>query len=169
MTWALKHWPTASVDGFDIAINFGGMGSGIAGALGLKLARPARPVVCLTGYGCWAMHGNEILTAQQHGLPIAFVVVNNAAHGMVHWGHQLQYGRSPAAFRYQRPDLVALAGAYGIPALRVESPQAWAGLDLPGLLSGSGPVLIEVPDDAVATPPMADRVKFLTGSLQAPK
>jgi acetolactate synthase-1/2/3 large subunit len=167
MTWALKYWPTRAVDGFDIAINFGGMGSGIAGALGLKLARPARPVVCLTGDGCWAMHGNEILTAQQYGLPIAFVVVNNAAHGMVHWGHQLQYGRAPAQFRYARPDLVALTRAYGLQALSVESARDWASLDLPALLAGSGPVLIELPDDASATPPMADRVKFLTGPLNA--
>ncbi|MDB5098468.1 MAG: acetolactate synthase [Cyanobacteria bacterium RYN_339] len=166
MTWALKHWQTRAVDGFDIAINFGGMGSGIAGAIGLKLAQPARPVVCLTGDGCFAMHGSEILTAQQYGLPIAFVVVNNASHGMVHWGHQLQYGRAPSHFTYPRPDLEAVARAYGLPAIRVESPGAWADLDLPALLTGRGPVLIEVPDDSQATPPMADRVRFLTGPLK---
>jgi len=33
------------------------------------------------------------------------------------------------------------------------------------LLAGGGPVLIEVPDEATATPPMADRVRMLTGPL----
>ena len=66
------------------------MGSGIGSAIGSKLAEPDRPVVCITGDGCFFMHGMEILTAKEYNLPILFVVMNNARLGMVYHGHSLQ-------------------------------------------------------------------------------
>jgi benzoylformate decarboxylase len=55
----------------------GGIGQGIAGALGIAVAEPQRPVVCLTGDGS-AMYAIQALwTAAHMALPIVFVVLAN--------------------------------------------------------------------------------------------
>ena len=77
------------------------MGSGIGSAIGSKLAEPERPVVCITGDGCFFMHGMEILTAKEKGLPILFVVMNNARLGMVYHGHSLQFKRTHSSFEQE--------------------------------------------------------------------
>jgi acetolactate synthase-1/2/3 large subunit len=112
MTWAVRYWRSPRPDSFDITINYGGMGSGIANALGAYLA-DRRPTVCLTGDGCFAMHGAEVMTGVQYGLPILFVVVNNGGYGMVRWGHQLQFDRTLADFDYPAPDIAMMAAGMG--------------------------------------------------------
>ena len=58
----------------------GGIGQGIAGALGVKLAIPDRPMVCLSGDGS-AMYSIQALwTAAHHRLPIVFVILANAEY-----------------------------------------------------------------------------------------
>jgi len=55
----------------------GGIGQGIAGALGVKIAHPDRPVVALSGDGS-AMYSIQALwTAAHHDLGILFVILSN--------------------------------------------------------------------------------------------
>lgn len=164
MTWALRHWTVKDKSGFDININYGGMGSGISSVIGAQLAQPRRPIVCLTGDGCVAMHGFEIHTAAQYGLPILFVVVNNRQYGMVQWGHELQYQRAPQDFRYPPLDISLLAAGMGVPTERVSTIDDWRKIDFDALFARGGPTVIELMDDGTSTPPMADRVAFLKGN-----
>jgi benzoylformate decarboxylase len=55
----------------------GGIGQGVAGALGVKVAHPNRPVVALSGDGS-AMYSIQALwTAAHHDLDILFVIISN--------------------------------------------------------------------------------------------
>jgi benzoylformate decarboxylase len=55
----------------------GGIGQGVAGALGVKVAHPDRPVVALSGDGS-AMYSIQALwTAAHHHLDILFVILSN--------------------------------------------------------------------------------------------
>ena len=81
MAYVIHNMKVLDYSTFDINVHFGAMGSGIASAIGLKLAKPERPVVSITGDGCFFMHGMEILTAKEYNLPILFVVMNNARLG----------------------------------------------------------------------------------------
>ncbi|MGI9475727.1 MAG: thiamine pyrophosphate-dependent enzyme, partial [Hyphomicrobiaceae bacterium] len=55
----------------------GGIGQGIAGALGIAVAEPQRPVVCLSGDGS-AMYAIQALWSAAHvDLPIVFVILAN--------------------------------------------------------------------------------------------
>jgi benzoylformate decarboxylase len=55
----------------------GGIGQGIAGALGVSVGKPGRPVVCISGDGS-AMYAIQALwTAAHTGLPIVFVILAN--------------------------------------------------------------------------------------------
>ena len=55
----------------------GGIGQGLAGALGVAVAQPHRPIVALSGDGS-AMYSIQALwTAAHHGLDIVFVILSN--------------------------------------------------------------------------------------------
>jgi acetolactate synthase I/II/III large subunit len=162
MTWALRYWRSPRPDSFDITINYGGMGSGIANAVGAYLA-DRRPTVCLTGDGCFAMHGAEVMTAVQYGLPILFVVVNNGGYGMVRWGHRLQFDRALADFDYPAPDIAMMAAGMGARSRLVRDPGEWDPGWVACALAGKGPVVAEVAVPRTDMPPMQDRVNTLRG------
>ncbi|MBB6634110.1 thiamine pyrophosphate-binding protein [Cohnella thailandensis] len=162
MSYAIHHMKVLEPDSYSINVHFGAMGSGIGSAIGSCLAEPERPVVCLTGDGCFFMHGMEILTAKEYGLPILFVVVNNARLGMVYHGHSLQFKRTHPSFEQEEIDISAMAAAMGIPSYRASE---LGDLDSPAidrLLGTKGPALLEIALKDNNTPPMGDRVKFLS-------
>ncbi|KHE72794.1 thiamine pyrophosphate-binding protein [Halobacillus sp. BBL2006] len=162
MAYVIHHMNVISDDSFDINVHFGAMGSGIGSAIGAKLADPGRPVVSLTGDGCFFMHGMEILTAKEYQIPVLFVVMNNARLGMVHHGHALQYKRAHARFGQEPVDISQMAASLGVPSARVETLEDLNAETLEQLQSTNGPAVLEVSlvDDNV--PPMGDRVKFLS-------
>ncbi|MDI3256939.1 MAG: thiamine pyrophosphate-binding protein [Kyrpidia sp.] len=162
MSYVIHHMRVLDFDSYDINVHFGPMGIAIGSALGYALADPTRPVVCITGDGCFFMHGMEVLTAKEYRLPILFVVMNNARLGMVHHGHLLQYHRAHARFQQAPVDIAGLARHMGVPSVRVERFQDLMDGRLDGLMQAEGPAVVDVAliDDQV--PPMGDRVKFLS-------
>ncbi|MDR9853583.1 thiamine pyrophosphate-binding protein [Paenibacillus sp. VCA1] len=162
MSYVIHYMNVLDYNTFDINVHFGAMGSGIGSAIGSKFANPDRPVVCITGDGCFFMHGMEILTAKEYRLPILFVVMNNARLGMVYHGHELQYKRSHASFAQKEISIAAMAAAMDIPSYRVEDLGDLNEEALSGLLNAGGPAVLEVALVDNNTPPMGDRVKFLS-------
>ncbi|RXZ79663.1 thiamine pyrophosphate-binding protein [Paenibacillaceae bacterium] len=163
MSYVIRYMKVYDEGTFDINVHFGAMGSAIGAAIGAKLAEPERPVVCLTGDGCFFMHGMEVLTAKEYELPILFVVMNNARLGMVYHGHTLQYKRSHARFEQQAVNISAMAQAMGIPSYRVEALEDIDSDELASLFRNlSGPAVLEVSLVDNNVPPMGDRVKFLS-------
>ncbi|RIV24403.1 thiamine pyrophosphate-binding protein [Alicyclobacillaceae bacterium I2511] len=162
MSYVIHYMQVFNRKSFEINVHFGPMGVAIGSALGLKLADSNSPVVCITGDGCFFMHGLEILTAKEHHLPILFVVFNNARLGMVYHGHMLQYGRSHQSFEQTAVNLAQMGLAMGIPTLRVENIQDLTLISLQNLLQEEGPALLEIALVDNNIPPMGDRVKFLS-------
>ncbi|HWO55468.1 MAG TPA: thiamine pyrophosphate-binding protein [Paenibacillus cookii] len=162
MSYVIHYMNVLDYNTFDINVHFGAMGSGIGSAIGSKFADPDRPVVCITGDGCFFMHGMEILTAKEYNLPILFVIMNNARLGMVYHGHELQYKRSHATFAQKEISIAAMAEAMGIPSYRVQEMGDLNKEALSGLLNAGGPALLEIALVDNNTPPMGDRVKFLS-------
>ncbi|MFC5404898.1 thiamine pyrophosphate-binding protein [Cohnella soli] len=162
MSYVIHYMNVLDYDSYSINVHFGAMGSGIGAAIGSKLAEPERPVVCITGDGCFFMHGMEILTAKEKGLPILFVIINNARLGMVYHGHSLQFKRTHPTFEQEAVDISGMAAAMGIPSFKV------SGLDdinrdtIRRLTSAPGPAILEVMLKDNNAPPMGDRVKFLS-------
>lgn len=162
MSYVIHHMNVMDADTFDINVHFGAMGTGIGTAIGSKLAEPERPVVCITGDGCFFMHGMELLTAKEYQLPIVFIVMNNARLGMVYHGHSLQYKRSHPRFEQEVVHIAAMAEAMGIPNIRIEKMED-INLEVLSLLNNlDGPAVLEVSLVDNNVPPMGDRVKFLS-------
>lgn len=162
MSYVIHHMNVLDFASYDINVHFGAMGSGIGSAIGSKLAEPDRPVVCITGDGCFFMHGMEILTAKEHNLPILFVVMNNARLGMVYHGHSLQYKRSHPSFEQEPVNIAAMATAMNIPSVRIENMEDLTQEAIDQLIDLKGPAVLEIALVDQTIPPMGDRVKFLS-------
>ncbi|MGE7919322.1 thiamine pyrophosphate-binding protein [Viridibacillus sp. NPDC093762] len=162
MSYVIHHMKVLDYDTYSINVHFGAMGSGIGSAIGSKLAEPERPVVCITGDGCFFMHGMEILTAKEYNLPILFIVMNNARLGMVYHGHALQFHRTHPSFEQNPINISALASAMDIPSFRVTELLDINQDMINNLLNLNGPAVLEVALTDHNTPPMGDRVKFLS-------
>ncbi|RUS48837.1 thiamine pyrophosphate-binding protein [Cohnella sp. AR92] len=162
MSYVIHYMKVKDSDTYSINVHFGAMGSGIGSAIGSKLAEPERPVACITGDGCFFMHGMEILTAKEYGLPILFVVVNNARLGMVYHGHNLQFKRTHYSFEQEEVDISAMAAAMGIPSFRVSELGDLHSEEIDHLLGAGGPAVLEIALKDNNAPPMGDRVKFLS-------
>ncbi|MBW1686654.1 MAG: thiamine pyrophosphate-binding protein [Deltaproteobacteria bacterium] len=79
----------------------GGIGQGLAGALGVKVAHPDRPVVALSGDGS-AMYSIQALwTAAHHDLDILFVIISNREYRVLK--HNLDTYRQRFDARSDRP------------------------------------------------------------------
>lgn len=97
------------------------MGLGVVGAIGAKLARPDRQVVCTTGDGAFQMGMHEIVTAVQENAPVTWVVFNDGALGWPRWTQRTALGGRVIATEFTATvDLVAVARAAGCWATRVE-------------------------------------------------
>ncbi len=162
MSYVIHHMKVVDYDTFNINVHFGAMGSGIGSAIGSKLAEPERPVACITGDGCFFMHGMEILTAKEYNLPILFIVMNNARLGMVYHGHALQFKRTHPSFEQHPINISAMASAMDIPSFQVTELQDLNHDMLHNLMNLNGPAVLEVVLTDNNTPPMGDRVKFLS-------
>ncbi len=124
----------------------GGIGFAMAGAIGVSLALPQRPVVAIVGDGSAMYSVQALWTAAHLKLPITYVIANNRSYRILK--ERLHARQKSAAFigmdlRDPEIDFVGLAESLGVPARRVTD-----GADivppLRAALAGGGPSLIEV-------------------------
>jgi len=104
------------------ASSMGALGMGLPWAIGMKAARPERPVVALCGDGSFGFTAMELETSTRHGLPVAAVIGNDGGWGIVRHLQKALRGRALASDLPVAPyELLAeFAGGVGD---RVETPQ----------------------------------------------
>ena len=98
------------------------MGLGCVGAIGAKLARPDKPVVCTSGDGAFQMYLGEVATAVQYRAGVTWLVLDNASLG---WPQYLQVleGQPTVATEFtHQSDLAGVVRAQGAHGERVEDP-----------------------------------------------
>jgi len=78
-----KLWRTARPGGYHLEYGYSCMGYEIAGALGVKLARPEAEVIAMVGDGSYLMLNSEIATSVMLGLKIIVVVLDNRGFGCI--------------------------------------------------------------------------------------
>ena len=79
-----KLWRSHAPTDYHSEYGYSCMGYEIAGALGIKLAAPAREVYAFLGDGSYLMLHTEIVTAVQEGLKLTIVLVDNHGFGCIH-------------------------------------------------------------------------------------
>jgi benzoylformate decarboxylase len=130
----------------------GGIGQGLPGAVGVKLAQPSRPVVCVSGDGS-AMYSIQALwTAAHLGLGIVFVILANGEYRILK--HNIDAYRQRFNIASQAPyahmDLgsprlgfIEMAAGMGVAGTRVAKPDEIEAAIRAALGSG-GPHVVEI-------------------------
>ncbi len=98
--------------------NMGYLGTGLPYAMGAKLAKPEKPVYCVTGDSAFGFNIQELETAVRNNLPIIVIVAVDGAYGMEKSAQQRMFGRKADWFGHDhapvRYDKVAEAmGCHG--------------------------------------------------------
>jgi acetolactate synthase-1/2/3 large subunit len=163
--WAIHHLgmhdhqPSAG-GWMRVTMNFAPMGWAIGGAVGTALANRAVPVVCITGDGSLLMNGQEMTVAFTEKLTVLFVILNDAALGMVKHGQRLA-GAEQIGFELPAVDFRMLAESMGIPGHVIHTAQDFENLDLDAILSHPGPTVLDVRVDREESPPMELRLRTM--------
>ena len=103
----------------------GGMGFGVCGVLGAKLAAPDRTCVSVCGDGGFTMTPYVLATAVEYEIPAIWVVWNNFGWTSIRDIQKGMFqGREIGTMFYQKeqrynPDFAAMARAYGVEGLTV--------------------------------------------------
>jgi 3D-(3,5/4)-trihydroxycyclohexane-1,2-dione acylhydrolase (decyclizing) len=79
-----KLWKSKASGDYHSEYGYSCMGYEIAGALGVKLARPEREVYALVGDGSYLMLSQEIVTSVQEGRKITLVLFDNHGYDCIH-------------------------------------------------------------------------------------
>jgi acetolactate synthase-1/2/3 large subunit len=97
----------------------GTMGCSLPMAVGIKLARPKERVWSISGDGGFQMNIQELGAIMEHDIDVKILLMNNGYLGMVRQWQTLFYDGRYAGTPMKNPDFGAIAGAYGIPYLKV--------------------------------------------------
>jgi len=155
------------------------MGHDLPAAIGAAVARGGPRVICLAGDGSLQLNIQELQTVVHHRLPIKLFVLNNNGYLSIRLTQTNFFGRlvgeSPSS-GVTFPDIVKVAAAYGLPAVRLETADFAAGLA--DVLATPGPVVCDVlldprqafepktssrqlPDGRMVSAPLEDMFPFL--------
>ena len=129
----------------------GGIGQGLAMAIGAAVAAPRRKVVCLTGDGGLVLNLGELVTAAEVGADLALVVMNDRGYGVIRNIQDARFGGRRYFVDLKTPDFGGLAAACGLQYRRIGAANEFAGT-IGEALTLRRPVLIEV--DMTAIGPM---------------
>jgi benzoylformate decarboxylase len=122
----------------------GGLGFGLSAAVGVQLAQPDRPVVCVVGEGSAQYAIQALWTAVAYDVPLTVLVVNNAEYGILKWFAGLESVTGAPGLDLPRLDVAGVAEGYGMRARRVGDAGDLSAA-LGEALASSAPALIEVP------------------------
>ena len=106
---------------------FATMGFGAPAAIGAKIARPDRVVVSLVGDGGFGQNPAMLATAVEQDVAVVWVVMNNNAFGTIAGlqkaalRHHVRHACSATAATRCTRDYAAIAEAYGVDGIKVES------------------------------------------------
>lgn len=106
----------------------GGIGQGMPGALGVKLAHPDRPVVALVGDGSVMYTVQSFWTAAHHTIPVVYIILSNQSYRILKFNMnryrrslQIPAGRPYPFMDFTQPplDFVEIAHGMGIAGQRL--------------------------------------------------
>jgi benzoylformate decarboxylase len=92
----------------------GGLGFGIAAAVGVQLAQPERPVVCVLGEGSAQYGITALWSAVAYRTPVTFLVLRNDEYMILKWFAELENVAGAPGLELPGLDTAAVARGYGV-------------------------------------------------------
>jgi thiamine pyrophosphate-dependent acetolactate synthase large subunit-like protein len=127
--WAVRHYHVEGPHQFLYPAGSAALGFGLPVGIGAQVAAPQTPVCVLAGDGGFLFTGTELATAVQYELPLAIVLCNDDAYGMIKAAQERRYDRVIDT-ELRNPDFVAYGRAFGAHAERLSGAE-----ELPGALA----------------------------------
>jgi benzoylformate decarboxylase len=121
----------------------GGLGFGLAAALGVQLAQPQRQVVCVLGEGSAQYAITAFWTAAAYSIPVKFLVLRNHEYAILKWFSTLENVTGAPGLDLPALDVAATALSYGVPAHTVADSDALSAA-LRDVLDHAGPSVVQV-------------------------
>ncbi|MER7172186.1 thiamine pyrophosphate-binding protein [Streptomyces mesophilus] len=140
--WAWSAFDARRPNTMHSAQGAGGLGYAYPAALGAAAADPSKPVLAVSGDGGAMYSLAELATAKQYGLPVTWLIVDDGGYGILREYMTDAFGEATGT-ELARPDFVALAESFGVPAVRT-SPASLEE-DLAKSLAQPGPSVVVLP------------------------
>jgi len=122
----------------------GGLGFGLAASVGVQLAQPDRPVVCVIGEGSVQYAVTAFWTAAAYDVPVTFLVLRNDEYAILKWFADVESVQGAPGLDLPGLDVAAVAAGYGVDSQRATGRDEVADV-LARAIASSQPELIEVP------------------------
>lgn len=140
--WAWSAFDAKHPNTMHSAQGAGGLGYAFPAALGACLAEPGTPVLAVTGDGGAMYSLAELATAREHDLDVTWLIVDDGGYGILREYMTTAFSRTTGT-ELTRPDFVALAESFGIPA-STTTPETLKD-DLKKSLATPGPSVLLLP------------------------
>jgi benzoylformate decarboxylase len=144
-TMALRHRLRLSQPGSYYFGASGGLGFGIAASIGIQLAQPSRPVVCVLGEGSAQYGITALWTAVAYKVPVTFLVLRNNEYMILKAFSMLEQVSGAPGLDLPGLDVAAVARAYGMPAQEVSGREELTTALREAIGAEDGPRLVQVP------------------------
>jgi benzoylformate decarboxylase len=144
-TLALRNRLRLSQPGSYYFSSSGGLGFGIAAAVGVQLAQPERPVVCVLGEGSAQYGITALWTAAAYRVPVTFLVLRNEEYMILKWFAEFEQAAGAPGLDLAGLDVASVAEAYGVPAEEVADPEQLAEALGRAIAVEDGPRLVQAP------------------------
>jgi benzoylformate decarboxylase len=122
----------------------GGLGFGLAAAIGVQLAQPDRPVVCVLGEGSAQYAITGFWTAAAYDVPVTFLVLRNEEYAILKWFADVEEVQGAPGLDLPALEVAKVAEAYGVAAKQVSGRDELHGA-LEAAIGSSKPEVVEVP------------------------
>ncbi|MFI8320891.1 thiamine pyrophosphate-binding protein [Streptomyces sp. NPDC085529] len=140
--WAWSAFDARHPNTMHSAQGAGGLGYAYPAALGAAAADPTTPVLAVSGDGGAMYSLAELATARQYDFDVTWLIVDDGGYGILREYMTDAYGATTGT-DLARPDFVALAESFGVPAVRT-TPDTLAA-DLSKSLAAPGPSVVVLP------------------------
>jgi benzoylformate decarboxylase len=122
----------------------GGLGFGLAASVGVQLAQPDRPVVCVIGEGSVQYAVSAFWSAVAYRAPVTFLVLRNSEYAILKWFAEVEQVTGAPGLDLPELDVAAVAAGYGVASTKASARDEVSGA-LEKALASSRPELVEVP------------------------
>src|SRR5262245_19321840 len=143
-TLALRNQLRLSRPGSYYFSSGGGLGFGLAASVGVQLAEPDRPVVCVLGEGSAQYAITAFWSAVAYKVPVTFLVVRNSEYAILKWFAEVEQVNGAPGLDLPALDVASVAEGYGVKAHRASDRDGVSDA-LAAALASSAPELVEVP------------------------
>ena len=118
----INHKPRSPRSTF-FPISMGHLGIGIPYSIAVKIAKPDKLVVCLTGDGSFLFNVQELETAVRLNLPIIVVIANNCAWGMIKSNQKKGFVKRYCDVDFPPINYSEIARGFGCYGEKIEKPE----------------------------------------------